>query len=85
VANIGVIDSKYRFVILAARRARQLYCGASPRIVSSGKKPIRVAQEEVAAGLVEYELVEPMKKDKSGSRGKTKTLRLEKRTVRMAS
>jgi len=57
VANLGVIDSKYRFIILAAQRARQLYAGAKPMIAPLGKKPVRIAQEEVAAGLVEYELL----------------------------
>jgi DNA-directed RNA polymerase subunit omega len=45
--------SKYRFVMLAALRAEQLQAGAIPRIDSDTRKPTVLAQEEVAAGLVE--------------------------------
>jgi DNA-directed RNA polymerase omega subunit len=54
----GVADSKYRFIILAAKRARQIMSGAKPLLTSRSKKPVRVAQEEVAAGLVPYEVVQ---------------------------
>jgi DNA-directed RNA polymerase omega subunit len=47
------IDSKYRFVTLAARRAEQLQQGALPRVDSQGRKATVVAQEEVAANLIE--------------------------------
>ena len=39
------IDSKYRLVLLAARRSKQLQRGAKPRIYSSAKKTTRVALE----------------------------------------
>ncbi len=45
--------SKYRFVMLAALRAEQLQAGAIPRIDSDTRKPTVLAQEEVAAGVVE--------------------------------
>ena len=45
--------SKYRFVMLAALRAEQLQAGALPRIDSESRKPTVLAQEEVAAGVVE--------------------------------
>jgi DNA-directed RNA polymerase subunit omega len=45
--------SKYRFVMLAALRAEQLQAGALPRIDSDTRKPTVLAQEEVAAGVVE--------------------------------
>ncbi len=45
--------SKYRFVMLAALRAEQLQAGAIPRIESDTRKPTVLAQEEVAAGLVD--------------------------------
>ena len=47
------LESKYRFVTLAALRAEQLQAGAKPRIETSIRKPTVVAQEEVALGLVE--------------------------------
>jgi DNA-directed RNA polymerase omega subunit len=47
------LESKYRFVMLAALRAEQLQSGAIPRVDSESIKPTVVAQEEVAAGVVE--------------------------------
>jgi DNA-directed RNA polymerase subunit omega len=49
------IDSKYRLVILAAKRSKQLQKGAKPRIQSGINKPTRVALEEVQLGLVKYQ------------------------------
>ena len=58
------IDSKYRLVLLAAKRSKQLQRGAKPRIYSSAKKTTRVALEEVRRGLVRYQpLVKPVKTD----------------------
>lgn len=45
--------SKYRFVMLAALRAEQLQAGALPRIDSDTRKATVLAQEEVAAGVVD--------------------------------
>ena len=49
------IDSKYRLVLLAARRSKQLQKGARPRTQSLAKKPTRVALEEVEKGLILYQ------------------------------
>ena len=49
------IDSKYRLVLLAARRAKQLQKGAKPRVQSASKKTTRVALEEIQRGLVQYQ------------------------------
>ena len=58
------IDSKYRLVLLAAKRSKQLQMGARPRIYSSANKTTRVAIEEVRRGLVRYQpLVKPLKVD----------------------
>lgn len=57
------IDSKFRFVILAAKRAKQLLHGAKPRIKSKSKNPIRIAQKEVRDGLVDFEIVEIKKEE----------------------
>jgi len=58
------IDSKYRLVLLAARRSKQLQRGARARIYSSANKTTRVAIEEVRRGLVRYQpLVKPVKVD----------------------
>ncbi len=53
----GNIDSKYRFIILAAKRAKQLLKGAKPKIQGRSKSPIRIAQAEVRSGLIEYEII----------------------------
>jgi DNA-directed RNA polymerase subunit omega len=59
----GEIDSKFRFVILAAKRAKQLLHGAKPRIKSKSKNPIRIAQKEVRDGFIDYELIEVKKEE----------------------
>ena len=59
----GEIDSKFRFVIIAAKRAKQLLHGAKPRIKTKSKNPIRIAQKEVRDGLVDFELVEVKKEE----------------------
>jgi DNA-directed RNA polymerase omega subunit len=53
----GNIDSKYRFIILAAKRAKQLLRGAKPKVQGKSKSLIRIAQAEVRAGLIEYEII----------------------------
>ncbi len=49
------VDSKFRFVHVAARRARQLMSGAQPFVHSPSRKATRIAQEEVLSGLIQYE------------------------------
>jgi DNA-directed RNA polymerase subunit omega len=53
------IDSKFRFILLAAKRARQLQSGAKPSIQTHSKKVMRIAQQELAAGVVPFEVSEP--------------------------
>jgi DNA-directed RNA polymerase subunit omega len=50
------IDSKYRLIILAAKRSKQLQRGARPRIdIDATKhKPTRIALEEVIRGTVPF-------------------------------
>jgi DNA-directed RNA polymerase subunit omega len=47
--------SAYRFIIVAAKRARQLQNGARSFLPSTSKKPTVAAMEEVRRGLVQYE------------------------------
>ena len=54
----GDFDSKFRFVIVASKRAKQLLKGSKPKLESKSKNLIRIAQEEVLQGLVEYEIVD---------------------------
>jgi len=50
-------QSTYRFIIVAAKRARQLQGGARPVLPTSSKKPTIIAMEEVRRGLVKYEIL----------------------------
>lgn len=59
---ITEIDSKYRLVLVAARRSKQLQKGAKARIISGAKKPTRVALEEVQRGLVRYQVLTTLPK-----------------------
>jgi DNA-directed RNA polymerase subunit omega len=47
-------DSNYRYVLVAARRARQIQGGAKPLVDTQSRKPSKIAQEEVQAGKVSY-------------------------------
>ncbi|MBN1272203.1 MAG: DNA-directed RNA polymerase subunit omega [Candidatus Aminicenantes bacterium] len=53
----GDVDSKFRFVILASKRAKQLLKGDKPKIKAKTKNLIRIAQEEVRQGLIDYEII----------------------------
>jgi len=50
------IDSKYRLIILAAKRSKQLQRGARPRIEidPTKHKPTRIALEEIIQGKVRF-------------------------------
>jgi DNA-directed RNA polymerase subunit omega len=48
------IDSKFRFILVSAKRAHQLIGGAKARVQSESKKSIVIAQREVSAGLVPF-------------------------------
>src|SRR5438309_5923370 len=49
-------ESQFAYVVLAARRARQIMAGAPPMLGNPRTlKPTRVAFEEVNSGLIEYE------------------------------
>lgn len=52
-------ESKFRFVTLAAKRAKQLLKGAKPKIKTGSRNLIRVAQEEIHRGLIDYRVLQP--------------------------
>jgi DNA-directed RNA polymerase omega subunit len=58
------VDSKYRLIILAAKRSKQLQRGAQPRIEIDPQKhkPTRIALEEVIRGRVRFTIKEDEKK-----------------------
>ncbi|MBZ5644670.1 MAG: DNA-directed RNA polymerase subunit omega [Acidobacteriia bacterium] len=66
-------ESKFAFVVVAARRARQLMLGAMPLVANPrSHKPTRVAVEELGAGVLEYQLpvIPGEGEDKEGKRRK---------------
>jgi DNA-directed RNA polymerase subunit omega len=48
-------QSTYRWIIIAAKRARQLQGGARPVLPTTSKKSTVIAMEEVRRGLVKWE------------------------------
>ena len=46
--------STYRFIIVAAKRARQLQGGQRSVLTAANKKPTMLSMEEVRRGLVPY-------------------------------
>ena len=59
------VDSKYRLIILAAKRSKQLQRGAQPRIEIDPQKhkPTRIALEEVMRGRVHFNIKEDGQKE----------------------
>jgi DNA-directed RNA polymerase subunit omega len=47
--------STYRWIIVAAKRARQLQGGARPILPTTAKKCTVIAMEEVRRGLIKWE------------------------------
>jgi DNA-directed RNA polymerase subunit K/omega len=62
----GDLDSKFRFVILASKRAKQLLSGSKPKIKTKSKNLIQVAQQEVKQRLIDYEIVQPKAEEFQG-------------------
>ncbi|MEE9357282.1 DNA-directed RNA polymerase subunit omega [Candidatus Vondammii sp. HM_W22] len=55
------VDNRFDLVLLAAKRARQLANGAGPLLEWENDKPTVMALREIAAGLVDDEVVNPPK------------------------
>ena len=56
-----IIENKYRKVLVATLRAKQIKKGAYPLIQIPGMKATRIAIEEVDRGLVAFEFIDPPK------------------------
>jgi DNA-directed RNA polymerase subunit omega len=52
-------DSNYRYILVAARRARQLQSGARPLVETSSRKPCRIAAQEIQAQKLKWTIPEP--------------------------
>jgi DNA-directed RNA polymerase subunit omega len=48
--------SIFRFIIAAAKRARQLQGGARPLISTTSRKPTKIGMEEVRRGEIDVEI-----------------------------
>lgn len=59
--KIEGFDSNYRFILIAARRARQIQSGAQPMVETHSRKPCKIAQQELLAGKVKWEQGAPEK------------------------
>src|ERR1700682_6271258 len=67
-------DSNYRYILVAARRARQLQSGAPPVVDTNSRKPCRIAQDEIRAGKVKWELTETRSASEQASEALDKAL-----------
>jgi DNA-directed RNA polymerase subunit omega len=54
------IGSKYRFIILAAERAKQLQNNARPKIKTRSTKPAFIAMRELEQDLVAFVIQTPV-------------------------
>jgi DNA-directed RNA polymerase omega subunit len=54
------IGSKYRFIIVAAERAKQLQNNAKPKIKTKSTKPAYIAMRELEEDLLGFEIEDPV-------------------------
>lgn len=54
------IDSKFRYVLLVAKRAEQLIQGSQAKIKSRFAKPTRIAMEEIDRNVVKWQMTAPV-------------------------
>ncbi|HXE75532.1 MAG TPA: DNA-directed RNA polymerase subunit omega [Candidatus Xenobia bacterium] len=67
------LDSKFAFVLAAAKRARQLQQGAKPLVHTTGHKSTRIAMEETFQGAVPFELPALEEEDEEGKKSKRRS------------
>ncbi len=61
------VDSKFRFITVAAQRAKQIQNGAKPRVETRSRKSTRIAMQEVLAGAVSWEVRDDLPKPTEAS------------------
>ena len=70
-ADTKAPESQFAYVVLAARRARQLMAGAPPLVDNlRTQKPTRMATDELDHSLLEYELPEPATEEEKEAKRK---------------
>ncbi len=52
------IDNRFDLVVAASKRARQLAMGAEPLVPEDGDKPTVIALREIAAGVMNQEIID---------------------------
>ena len=57
IKTVASDESKFRVILLIARRAKQLQAGAKPLVHTIARKATRIAREEFKAGLLPYEIL----------------------------
>ncbi|TAM81861.1 MAG: DNA-directed RNA polymerase subunit omega [Acidobacteria bacterium] len=57
------IDSKFRYILIAAKRARQLQSGVRPLVQTQTKRATKIAQQEVSSGLIPFEVIQAKAED----------------------
>ena len=70
--KLDFIDSKFRFAILAAKRAKQLVSGAKKKVAAGLENPLTIAMEEISQGKIKFRVLEdndmsPMEKEENTS------------------
>lgn len=64
-------DSQFAYVVVVARRARQLMVGGRPLVDNpKSRKTSRIAEEELLNGLLEYEVPELSEEEEKDRRHK---------------
>ena len=62
-------ESQFAYVVVVARRARQLMIGGRPLVDNPrSRKTSRIAEEELLSGMLEYELPEISEEEEKGRR-----------------
>ncbi len=59
-----IIENKYRKVLVASLRAKQIQKGAVPLVQIPGMRATRLALEEVERGLIAFEFIAVQKEPK---------------------
>jgi DNA-directed RNA polymerase subunit omega len=52
-----VVDSKFRLVLLAAKRAKQLLKGSRKKVETQVENPLSIALEEIKQGKIDFEIL----------------------------
>ena len=52
------VDSKFRYILIAAERAKQLQNGARARVDTRSRKPTYIGMQEVSNKLINFELTD---------------------------